>query len=149
MSRTSVGTPGPPPRPPNAASCLPRFGRREHFERGSASESVIIIPAVLALIFLIVQAGIWAHARSIAVHSAREGATAAATYQSTTSPIQATEVALRGNADGVLRDYSVTSHNTPDGITVTVSGRALSLIPLYELPAIEQTVTIPAEHYVP
>lgn len=104
---------------------------------------------MLALIFLIIQTGIWAHARSIAVHSAREGATAAATYQSTASPTQATETALSNNADGVLRDYTVSSHNTPDSITVTVSGHALSLIPLYELPAIEQTVTIPTEHYVP
>ncbi|MGP5306907.1 TadE/TadG family type IV pilus assembly protein [Brachybacterium alimentarium] len=149
MSRTSVGTPDPPLRRPNAASRLQRSGRRGHFERGSASESVIVIPAVLALIFLIIQTGIWAHARSIAVHSAREGATAAATYQSTASPTQATETALSNNADGVLRDYTVSSHDTPDSITVTVSGHALSLIPLYELPAIEQTVTIPTEHYVP
>lgn len=108
-----------------------------------------MIPTVFVIVFLIIQVGIWAHARSIAVHSAREGATTAATYQSNRSSTEATTAALAENADGVLRDYTVTSSQTDQTITVTVRGRALSLIPLYELPAIEQTVTIPTEHYVP
>lgn len=108
-----------------------------------------MIPTVFVIVFLIIQVGIWAHARSIAVHSAREGATTAATYQSNRSSTEATTAALAESADGVLRDYTVTSSQTDQAITVTVRGRALSLIPLYELPAIEQTVTIPTEHYVP
>lgn len=108
-----------------------------------------MVPAVFVLIFLIIQVGIWAHARSIAIHSAREGATAAASYQSDHSATDATSAALATNADGVLRNYSITSSHTTETVTVTVRGNALSLIPLYELPAIEQTITIPAEHYVP
>ena len=52
------------------------------------------------------------------------------------------------NADRI-NESRLTSSQTDQAITVTVRGRALSLIPLYELPAIEQTVTIPTEHYVP
>ncbi|ASK67275.1 hypothetical protein CFK39_15635 (plasmid) [Brachybacterium avium] len=134
-------------RPPGRRGRHP--GRRAQLERGSSAESIIVIPTVFVIVFLIIQVGIWAHARSIAVHSAREGATAAATYQSNRSSTEATTAALTVNADGVLRDYTVTSSQTDQAITVTVRGRALSLIPLYELPAIEQTVTIPTEHYVP
>ncbi|WP_114856278.1 TadE/TadG family type IV pilus assembly protein [Brachybacterium sp. YJGR34] len=134
-------------RPPDRRGRHP--GRRAQLERGSSAESIIVIPTVFVIVFLIIQVGIWAHARSIAVHSAREGATAAATYQSNRSSTEATTAALAENADGVLRDYTVTSSQTDQTITVTVRGRALSLIPLYELPAIEQTVTIPTEHYVP
>ncbi|MGO2720760.1 MAG: TadE/TadG family type IV pilus assembly protein [Brachybacterium tyrofermentans] len=134
-------------RPPARRGRHP--GRRAQLERGSSAESIIVIPTVFVIVFLIIQVGIWAHARSIAVHSAREGATAAATYQSNRSSTEATTAALAQNADGVLRDYTVTSAQTDQTITVTVRGRALSLIPLYELPAIEQTVTIPTEHYVP
>ena len=118
-------------------------------ERGHASEAVLVIPLILGVIFVIIQVGIWAHARNIAVYSAREGATAAASYQSRQSPEAATQAALAGNADGVLRSYSVTSSHGEDSITVTVRGQSLSLIPMVQLPAIEQSVSVPVETYVP
>ncbi len=118
-------------------------------ERGHASEAVLVIPLILGVIFVIIQVGIWAHARNIAVYSAREGATAAAAYQSGQSPEAATQAALAGNADGVLRSYSVTSSHGEDSITVTVRGQSLSLIPMVQLPPIEQSVSVPVETYVP
>ncbi|MGO3314575.1 MAG: TadE/TadG family type IV pilus assembly protein, partial [Brachybacterium tyrofermentans] len=87
-------------RPPGRRGRHP--GRRAQLERGSSAESIIVIPTVFVIVFLIIQVGIWAHARSIAVHSAREGATAAATYQSNRSSTEATTAALTVNADGVL-----------------------------------------------
>lgn len=122
---------------------------KEGLERGQASEAVLILPLILGVIFVIIQVGIWAHARNIAVYSAREGATAAAAYQSGQSPEAATQTALDGNSDGVLRSYSVTSTGNADSITVTVRGQSLSLIPMVQLPAIEQSVTVPVENYVP
>lgn len=118
-------------------------------ERGQVSESVIIYPVVLGLIFLIIQVGIWGYARSIAVHSAREGATAEAGYQSGQSSDAVTRSALAGNAGGVLRDYSVSSTHTQNSVTVTVRGHSLSLVPYVEMPAVEQSVTVPIEDYVP
>lgn len=118
-------------------------------ERGHASEAVLVIPLILGVIFVIIQVGIWAHARNIAVYSAREGATAAAAYQSGQSPEAATQAALSGNSDGVLRSYSVTSSHGEDSITVTVRGQSLSLIPMVQLPPIEQSVSVPVETYVP
>lgn len=123
-------------------------GRRA-LERGQTSEAVLIFPLVLGLVFLIIQVGIWAYARNLAVHSAREGATAAASYESGQSPEAITQSALADSADGILRSYTVTSSSSADAVTVTVRGRPLSLIPLVELPPIEQSVTVPLEHYVP
>ncbi|MGP5291671.1 TadE/TadG family type IV pilus assembly protein [Brachybacterium tyrofermentans] len=131
-----------------AANAL-RPAARSSLERGQASEAVLIFPLILGVIFVIIQAGIWAHARNIAVYSAREGATAAAAYQSDQSPEAATQAALDGNSDSVLRSYSVTSTGNDDSITVTVRGESLSLIPMVQLPAIEQSVTVPVETYVP
>lgn len=122
---------------------------RAGLERGQASEAVLILPLILGVIFVIIQVGIWAHARNVAVYSAREGATASAAYQSGQSPEAATQAALAGNSDGVLRSYSVTSTRSDDSITVTVRGQSLSLIPMVQLPAIEQSVTVPVETYVP
>lgn len=118
-------------------------------ERGQTSEAVLIFPLIIGLVFVIIQVGIWAHARSLALHSAREGATAAATYQSDQSAEAVTQDALAEAGDGVLRSPTVTSTHTPDSVTVTVRGRALSLVPLVELPTIEQSVTVPTEQYVP
>lgn len=118
-------------------------------ERGQTSEAVLIFPVIIGLAFVVIQVGIWAHARSIALHSAREGATAAATYQSDQSAEAVTQDALADSGDGVLTSTTVTSTRTTDSVTVTVSGHALSLVPLLELPTIEQSVTVPTEHYIP
>lgn len=118
-------------------------------ERGQTSEAVLIFPVIIGLVFVVIQVGIWAHARSIALHSAREGATAAATYQSDQSAEAVTQDALADSGDGVLTSTTVTSTRTTDSVTVTVSGHALSLVPLLELPTIEQSVTVPTEHYIP
>lgn len=118
-------------------------------ERGQTSEAVLIFPLVLGLVFVIIQVGIWAYARNLAVHSAGEGATAAAAHQSTRPADAATRASLEESADGVLREYSVSSSRSGDAVTVTVRGSALSLVPLVELPPIEQSISVPVEQYVP
>lgn len=100
------------------------------------------------LIFLIIQLGLWGSARSVAAHSAREGATAEALYQSTSSASQVTNAALADNAGGLLRDYHVSTSRTGQTITVTVTGKSLSLVPFYS-PTITQSATVPIEQYVP
>lgn len=122
---------------------------RRRLEEGQASEAVLILPVVLGVVFLILQIGIWAHARDIAVHSAREGAVAAASHHSTQSADGVARTYLERNAGGVLRSYSVTSAQSADTVTVTVHGQALSLVPFVQLPPVTQTVSVPIEKYVP
>ena len=53
-------------------------------ERGSHTiEMVILLPAVMMLVFLAVQASLWFYARSIASGAAQEGARVAAAYGGT------------------------------------------------------------------
>lgn len=108
-----------------------------------------MVPACLVIMFLIVQVGIWFYAQNIAQHAAQQGATAEAIYQSSQSSTSTAHSALADSANGVLTNYTVTSSRTGDTVTVTVRGQALSLIPLYGLPTVEQTATVPIEHYVP
>lgn len=123
--------------------------RKRAAERGQVADSVLIFPLILGLIFLIIQVGIWAYARNLAAHAAREGASTSASYESSQSPDAITQSVLSDSADGVLHSYAVTSSRTGDSVTVTVRGKALSLIPFVELPHVEQTVTVPVEKYVP
>ncbi|UQN31828.1 TadE/TadG family type IV pilus assembly protein [Brachybacterium kimchii] len=128
-------------------SSAPSWRRR--LEQGKVTESAIIFPLTIGLLFVIIQAGIWGYARSLAAYSAREGATAEASYQSTQSSETVTRAALADSAHGVLRSYTVTSTHSADSVTVTVRGHALSLMSPLEMPFIEQTVTVPVEDYVP
>lgn len=123
--------------------------RVRQLEQGNTTEAVILFPVLLGLVFLILQAGIWAHARGIAIQAAREGALAEATYQSSSSAESATYSALKQAGDGVLTSYTVTSTSTGQNVTVTVTGTSLSLVPGMDMPAIEQTVSVPRESYVP
>lgn len=130
-------------------SALKRIARRAHSscEKGSAVESVVILPLVLAIIFLIIQAGIWGHARNIAFASAREGASAAALYKSNASATDVAKGYLNSTASGIFKPSSVSSTRTANYVEVRVIGRSLSLVPLVELPQISANVRIPVERY--
>ncbi|MGQ4519109.1 TadE family protein [Dermabacteraceae bacterium CCM 9520] len=130
---------------------MKRIARRIHksCEKGQAVESVLIFPLVLAIVFLIIQAGIWAHARNIALASAREGATISATYRSGTSATAATRSHLNETSSGFFTASAVTATKTSEYVEVHVEGRALSLIPLFQLPQISADVRIPIERYTP
>ncbi|MDU1203726.1 MAG: pilus assembly protein [Clostridiales bacterium] len=121
---------------------------RAALEQGNVTESVLIFPLVLTIIFLIIQVGLWAHATSIAQHSAQEAATQAATYKSTASGSEVANETLARNAGGVFHSYSASTSKSNTSVSVTVRGYALSLVPFTELPAIERTVTVPIEDYV-
>lgn len=123
--------------------------RRRHLERGNTTEAVILIPVVLGVIFVIIQAGIWAHARGVAAHAAREGALSAAAYQAPDTAIATTRQTLAQSGDHLVTSYHVDASSSAQTITVTVHARALSLVPGVQMPQIHQTVSIPREAYTP
>ena len=51
-------------------------------------EIAILAPALLLLVFSIVQGGLWFHARNLAQAAAQEGAAAGAAYHSTTGRVR-------------------------------------------------------------
>ena len=101
-------------------------------ERGSATlELAIVFPAVLALIMAIVQTGIYWHARTLALTAAQEGLRSASTLHgsSSTGQADAADFLHRAGADGWLTNQNVDADRTPTQATVTITGRAISLIP--------------------
>ena len=101
-------------------------------ERGSATlELAIVFPAVLALILAIVQTGIYWHSRTLALTAAQQGLRSASTLHGTNTAGQtdAADFLHRAGADGWLTDQHVHANRTTTTATVTVRGRAISLIP--------------------
>lgn len=116
-------------------------------DRGSASlELVIVFPAVLLLLFGIVQGGIWYHARNVAAFAAAEGlrATQALDGSPAAGQDRAEATLSHTGAAGFLSAASVSATRGPQQATVTVSGRAPGLFPGMAL-AIRQSATGPVE----
>jgi len=120
--------------------------RRGQDQRGSGSmEAVIVFPVLLLLVFGALQMGLYAHARSIALASAQEGARVAAAEHGTqqAGDAAAATFAVRVGS-GVLERASPVTVRTPTTVTTTVTGTAISLIPLIDL-HVSQHASLPVE----
>ncbi|NHA68228.1 TadE/TadG family type IV pilus assembly protein [Phycicoccus flavus] len=115
-------------------------------ERGSVSvQMVILMPAMFAVMFLGLQAALVYHARTLAIASAQEGARAAGAETGTTmTGIRAAQGYLTATAGDTLIKTSVSGHRSATSATVTVTGRALSVLPGWH-PAVSQSATVPVE----
>lgn len=123
-----------------------RVGARAN-DRGSASvELTVLFPALLALLFIVVQAGLHYYARSVALAAAQEGARAAAAQTATAAAGQdaASAFVARAGAE-LLGGAQVSATRTADTVTVSVTGTSLSLVPGYAGFPITQQVTAPVE----
>lgn len=101
-------------------------------ERGSVTlELAIVYPVLLAAILLVVQAGIYWHGRTLALTAAEEGLRTTSTLHGTTTSGQAiaADFLHRAGADGWLADPGVTGDRSATTATITVTARAISLIP--------------------
>jgi Flp pilus assembly protein TadG len=106
----------------------PRSGR----DAGSVSLEIAILgPTLLVLIFTIVQAGLWFHARSLALAAAQEGVTAARGFGSDLDAgiARAQSFLDRHAGDSLMHTTVITTGSTPRGMRIEVSGRALSVFP--------------------
>ncbi len=99
----------------------------------ATAEAVIIVPIFMILIFLIVQIGIFAHAYEVIQASASDGLETAS-VPSASYPAVKTSVAefIKNTSGG---DVQLTRLNvqTGDYVTVTVTGRCLSILPFWSL----------------
>jgi hypothetical protein len=114
-------------------------------------EIAVLGPALLLLVFAVVQVSLWAYARSLALAAAQEGAAAAAQYGA--EPHDGTQRALRFVADSAgdsLQDVSVREPRPAgDMVHVEVSGRSLSVIPGVPGIPVSQLAQAPRERFVP
>ena len=124
-----------------------RARHRGHGQVGAASlELAVVFPAVMALMFLTVQAGIYFHARTLALTAAQEGlrATSTLTGHQGQGTTRATSF-LDRTADGWITARDVVADRTAATATVTVTGRSISLIPGVPGLPIHQQATGPVE----
>ena len=114
----------------------------------SAVELVITMPALLLLVLVVIQFGLWAHAQHVGLAAAQDGATAARAYG-------ATEDAGRDRATRsldrlgptILRNPAVEVDRTPKEVTVTVTGQATSILGLFTFP-VHERARGPVERWV-
>lgn len=100
-------------------------------QRGStAIEVAVLVPAVLAVIFVAFQAAWWFYAKSLAIAAAEEGMHVARAYTANVSSgSSAAQAYLRRTAGDALTDVSVNATSTGSTVRVRVEGRGMSLIP--------------------
>lgn len=94
-------------------------------------QMAIVFPFIILLTIAVVQAGMWYHARNIALTAAREGVTAGRAYQATPGDgaARARETLNRIAGDSLRETGVSTDGSTAATMRVTVTGRAVSLLP--------------------
>ena len=115
-------------------------------ERGAVTAHVAVVPAVVALFFLVVQVGLWFHGRTVATAAAQHGLETARVAHGSAGAGEATVHEFVGQVGGVeLRSVSVQRSVTE--VTVTVNGDAVTVLPFFDVP-ITVTVEGPVERIV-
>jgi len=113
-------------------------------ERGSLSlETSIIIGPMLLLLLLVIQLGIYGHANNVARSAAQVGAQAGRGINVSSAAMQQAAAQYVANTGGLLNSH--VNAATGRTVTVTVTGRAASIVPLIPLPAVSATASLPKE----
>ncbi len=117
---------------------LPRPRRRPHpagsRDRGSLSlELAIIFPAVMLLIFTVIQTGLWYHARSVALSAAQRGVESARVQGAGIGQGTAVTNAFLDRAGSSISGRTV-SGSDGNTVRIDVSGRVDTWIPGLSLP---------------
>jgi len=124
--------------------------RRPRGDDGSVSvEIAILFPALLLIVTVIVQYGLWFHARSVALAAAQEGVTAAATYRAAPgSGADRARTFLDAHSADTLTDIEIAQTTpAPGQVAVQVTGRAISVLPGVAGPAVSQSAEAPVEQF--
>jgi TadE-like protein len=111
-------------------------------------ELVVLIPVLLLVVTVVVQAGLWFHARSLALVAAQEGVSVARTYRADTSagPVRAAQF-LAEHAGDQLTAVTITGAADGTMVRVDVTGRSLSLVPGLPGPPVHQSAQGPIERF--
>ena len=119
-------------------------------ESGSASLEIAILgPALLLVIFAVIQAGMWFSARNLALAAAQEGVDASRGYQaSSAAGVARAESFLRRAAGDTLQAVTVSAAgSSATAVRIEVRGRCLSLIPGLAGPPVTQSAQGPVERF--
>lgn len=129
---------------------LGRWRRGGSDEDGSSAiEMVILFPVTLLVVLLIVQCGVWYHAADIARAAAQQGVKTASAYGASAGAGQAqADAVLNENGRSLIQGTTVTPYRDGMLARVTVTGTALTVVPVLHL-SIQETATAPVEAFRP
>ena len=119
-------------------------------DAGSATLEIAILgPALLLLIFTIVQTALWFYARNLALAAAQEGVGAGRSYGSAPDVgVTRAKSFLDRNASDSLQFISVSSTgSTPTTVRISVTGRSLSVLPGLPGMTVTQSAEGPVERF--
>lgn len=123
-------------------------GGRGRREQGSiAVEAAVVLPALLLFTMLIVQVGMFLHARAVAASAARQGLDAARVVEGSEAAGTAASLAFLEQAHSGIEAPSVVVERGPEEVTVTISGEVMSLVPAWS-PVVTVTISAPTERTV-
>ncbi|MFI9641417.1 TadE family protein [Micromonospora sp. NPDC051925] len=125
---------------------MTRSAPRRRRDRGAASVELVLATPLLGLLLMVaVQFALWQHASHMAQAAANEGVQTARAYGSNAAAGKTdTEALLRDLSGGALSGTSVTVSRSTTSATITITGRAPSVIPGLTFP-VNVTVTAPVE----
>jgi len=113
----------------------------------SSVEMVLLTPALMLFVFTIIQVALWYHAKQAVTAAAQEGARAARRSGATAEDGRAAAAAYLTQVSGSsVTTVSTTGSRSATSVEVTVSGRAVRLIPGFPL-EVRSTVTGPVERF--
>jgi Flp pilus assembly protein TadG len=116
--------------------------RRLGGDEGATTELVIAAPAFLFMIMLIVQAGLYFHASSVASAAAQEGARAATVQDGTIAEgRQVADDFVQALAPRLLENVEVEGRYVDDGELVRMTVRA-DVTEVFELPGVDLDFTV-------
>lgn len=124
--------------------------RRGRDEGGAATtELVLATPALLFMIMLLVQTGLWYHAQHVAQAAAQEGVRVARVESGTEADgVARAHQFLDEAGRTILENRSVSASRGPERATVTVTGTAVNLVPGLHF-GIDETADSPIERFRP
>lgn len=114
-------------------------------QRGGGSASVgmlLLVPAIMLMTFGGIEIGLWYHAHQSTLAAAQSAAEAQRVVHP--DPGSAQEAAERITSHGGVRDTRISVSDDGATVTVTVVGRAPSMLGLH-LPAVSSTASMPKE----
>ena len=118
-------------------------GRTERTSGSVSIEGVLIVPLFLAALFAIMEGSLWVHACSVAQAAAQDGARAA-------TVIGGSEQTGRDTAQSILtersvgEDWEIVTTPVADSFTVSITGRAPSVVPGLSF-SVHESATLPWE----
>lgn len=113
----------------------------------TTSQVAIVFPALLFFIMLIVQYGLWYHAKQVADTAAAEALDAAQTPSGTADDGEQAAIEFLMSS-GNLDDLRVVVDRETDAVTVEITGAAPQLVPGFAW-QVRSTATAPVERFIP